>query len=153
MEQKRGGGGAAALRSGAQRVLPCMHRRHSSERMGGCSTQTRSWSCVYGMFARALWLTGRSGAWLIRGIDPLRDSDVAPVLRARLVRQNARVTVIQGCISVGALIKGQTQIVGYLRNVREALTACFDFVSLETMTAFMVVAYCHDLMGNAAATR
>lgn len=72
--------------------------------------------------------------------------------------QHARVTVIQGCITVGALIKGgqtggQTQIVHYMRNVREALMTCFDFVSAETMTAFMVLAYCHDLMGNAAATR
>lgn len=61
--------------------------------------------------------------------------------------------MIQGCISIGAMIKGQTQIVSYMRNVREALMACFDFVSVETMTAYMVVAYCHDLMGNAAATR
>lgn len=74
-----------------------------------------------------------------------------------VVLQHARVTVIQGCITVGALIKGQTgqagQIVHYMRNVREALMTCFDFVSAETMTAFMVLAYCHDLMGNAAATR
>ncbi|CAB1103546.1 unnamed protein product [Ectocarpus sp. CCAP 1310/34] len=45
------------------------------------------------------------------------------------------------------------QVVGYLRNVREALTNSFDFVSSETMSAYMVTAYCHDLMGNAAATR
>lgn len=45
------------------------------------------------------------------------------------------------------------QVVGYLRNVREALTTSFDFVSSETMSAYMVTAYCHDLMGNAAATR
>eukprot|EP00904_Undaria_pinnatifida_P008003 jgi/Undpi1/4332/HiC_scaffold_17.g07698.m1 len=68
-------------------------------------------------------------------------------------RQNARVAVIQGCISVGAMIKGKTQVVSYLRNVREALTNSFDFVSSETMSAYMVTAYCHDLMGNAAATR
>ena len=61
--------------------------------------------------------------------------------------------VIQGCITIGALLKGQTQVVGYLRNVREALTHSFDFVSSETMSAYMVTAYCHDLMGNAAATR
>lgn len=67
--------------------------------------------------------------------------------------QNARVAVIQGCISIGAMIKGQTQVVSYLRNVREALTNSFDFVSSETMSAYMVAAYCHDLMGNAAATR
>ena len=67
--------------------------------------------------------------------------------------QNARVAVIQGCISVGAMIKGKTQVVSYLRNVREALTNSFDFVSSETMSAYMVTAYCHDLMGNAAATR
>ncbi|CAM9505385.1 unnamed protein product [Scytosiphon promiscuus] len=68
-------------------------------------------------------------------------------------RQNARVAVIQGCITIGALLKGHTQVVGYLRNVREALTNSFDFVSSETMSAYMVTAYCHDLMGNAAATR
>eukprot|EP00752_Nemacystus_decipiens_P006591 g5932.t1 len=68
-------------------------------------------------------------------------------------RQNARVAVIQGCITIGALLKGQTRVVGYLRNVREALTNSFDFVSSETMSAYMVTAYCHDLMGNAAATR
>lgn len=51
------------------------------------------------------------------------------------------------------MIKGKTQVVSYLRNVREALTNSFDFVSSETMSAYMVTAYCHDLMGNAAATR
>ncbi|CAM9482168.1 unnamed protein product [Ectocarpus sp. 4 AP-2014] len=68
-------------------------------------------------------------------------------------RQNARVAVIQGCITIGALLKGNTQVVGYLRIVRETLTNSFDFVSSETMSASMVTAYCHDLMRNAAATR
>ncbi|CBN75534.1 expressed unknown protein [Ectocarpus siliculosus] len=68
-------------------------------------------------------------------------------------RQNARVAVIQGCITIGALLKGHTQGVGYLRNVREALTNSFHFVSSQKKNAYMVTAYCHDLMGNAAATR
>ncbi|CAN0528225.1 unnamed protein product, partial [Ectocarpus sp. 12 AP-2014] len=34
-------------------------------------------------------------------------------------RQNARVAVIQGCITIGALLKGHTQVVKYPRNVRE----------------------------------
>lgn len=51
------------------------------------------------------------------------------------------------------MLKGNNQVMVYMRNVREALTNCFDFVSAESMGAFMVTAYCHDLMGNAAATR
>ncbi|CAM9165644.1 unnamed protein product, partial [Discosporangium mesarthrocarpum] len=68
-------------------------------------------------------------------------------------RQNARVAVIRGCIAIGALMKGEDKIQGYMRQVREALTHCFDFVSFETMSAYMVVAYCQDLLGNATATR
>ncbi|CAM9499987.1 unnamed protein product [Chrysoparadoxa australica] len=69
------------------------------------------------------------------------------------MRQHARMAVVQGCVAIGTMIKGVGDPKPYLTNIRHALKQCFDFVSFETMCAYMVLSYSNDLLGAVANAR